>query len=291
MPQDIAELKELRQLREITGYGGELRFMVEAEDVTDVQFLQWLKDFQEEELARYDEILSFNSPASLVSQAAGGDIPDQQQVDAILANMPSLYKDQVVSADGGMASLSFTLKYMSLEDIHDLLVLIEQDVQLPQGVTMSTVGSYAIGVLTVDSVTGNRLVMNLLCLGAMFFVLLIAYRRLTSTIFTMGVIVIGIGTEFMVLLLGRYNEEKQKGEPPAEAMVTALSKIGRAIVVTAVTTLGGFGVLIASNFVMIRDFGIAAVLSVVLCLISTITVMPPLIGWLDKRIPKTKIKI
>ena len=66
-------------------------------------------------------------------------------------------------------------------------------------------------------------------------------------------------------------------------MVTAIAKIGRAIVTTALTTLGGFGVLIASNFVMIRDFGIATVVGVLLCLIITITVMPGLIVWYDNR--------
>ena len=65
-------------------------------------------------------------------------------------------------------------------------------------------------------------------------------------------------------------------------MVTALSKIGRAIVTTALTTLGGFGVLIASDFVMIRDFGIATVLGVFLCLVVTITVMPGLLVWFDE---------
>jgi len=64
-------------------------------------------------------------------------------------------------------------------------------------------------------------------------------------------------------------------------MVMALSKIGRAIVATALTTLGGFGVLIASDFVMIRDFGIATALGVFLCLIITITVMPGLVVWFD----------
>ena len=98
----------------------------------------------------------------------------------------------------------------------------------------------------------------------------------------LGIIVIGICTEFMVLLIGRYDEEKRLGLSPKDAMVTALSKIGRAIVVTALTPLGGFGVLIASNFVMIRDFGIATVLGVLLCLIITITVMPGLIVWYDE---------
>ncbi|GAI86089.1 unnamed protein product, partial [marine sediment metagenome] len=98
----------------------------------------------------------------------------------------------------------------------------------------------------------------------------------------MGVIIIGICTEFMVLLIGRYEEEKRQGLLPRDAMVTALSKIGRAIVTTALTTLGGFGVLIASDFVLIRDFGIATVLGVFLILVITITVMPGLIVWFDE---------
>jgi predicted RND superfamily exporter protein len=48
-----------------------------------------------------------------------------------------------------------------------------------------------------------------------------------------------------------------------------------------VTTLGGFGVLIASNFVMIRDFGIATVISVFLSLLITIAVMPGVVVWYD----------
>jgi predicted RND superfamily exporter protein len=107
----------------------------------------------------------------------------------------------------------------------------------------------------------------------------------------MGVIIIGIGTEFMVLLLGRYQEEKDLGSPPRKAMLTAISKIGRAIVTTALTTLGGFAVLIVSDFVMIRDFGIATTVSVFLCLVSAIAVMPPLIVWLDERIFKKNLKI
>jgi predicted RND superfamily exporter protein len=140
-------------------------------------------------------------------------------------------------------------------------------------------------------------------------VLLVVYRRLGSIIFTiipvgaviawssldmyligiplnpltavMGVLIIGICTEFMVLLMGRYDEEKGWGVSPEEAMVTAIAKIGRAITTTALTTLGGFGVLIASSFVMIRDFGIATVISVFLSLLITITVMPGLIVWYD----------
>ena len=176
---------------------------------------------------------------------------------------------------------------------------------------MSPVGSLAFGANTIDAIVGSRMKLNLICLGAIFLVLLLVYRRIFVTLFAiipvgtviawssldmyligiplnpltaiLGVIIIGICTEFMVLLIGRYEEEKRKGLTPPAAMAMAISKIGRAIVTSALTTLGGFGVLIASDFIMIRDFGIATVVSVFLCLIITITVMPGLIVWLDKQ--------
>jgi hydrophobe/amphiphile efflux-3 (HAE3) family protein len=318
MPQDIDELQQLRQLREILGYGGELHFMLEADDVTDQTVLKWLNEFQEEEMALYPEIISVRGPATLISQATGGIIPDDQQISNILASIPAIYVDQVVSNDQKTASISFSLEYASLEQVNDLLEQIEKDAEPPDGVSIVPVGSLTLGASTVDAVAGNRLTMNLICMGAIFIILLIVYRRLTTAIFTiipvgmviawtsfdlyllgiplnpltaiMGVIIIGIGTEFMVLLLGRYEEEKRKGLSPKDAMIVAISKIGRAIVITALTTMGGFGILIASNFVMIRDFGIATVLSVILCLISTITVMPPLIAWIDERIMRRLAK-
>jgi len=310
MPQDIAELRELRELREIIGSGGEIRFMIEAGDVSSPEVLGWLKEYQDEALALHPELISVSSPAVLVSEAAGGVIPAKQQIEEILENTPPHYLEQVLSSDHRMASMSFSIKYISLEETNDLFRLLEDDADAPVGVQISPVGSLAFGASTVDAVVSTRFMMNLICLGAVLMVLSLIYRRFGSIIFIiipvgaviawssldmyiigiplnpltaiLGVIIIGICTEFMVLLMGRYEEEKRQGLLPQDAMVTALSKIGRAIVTTALTTIGGFGVLIASDFVMIRDFGIATVLGVFLCLIITITVMPGLIVWFDE---------
>jgi len=310
MPQDITELRELRELREILGSGGEIRFMIEADDVSSPEVLSWLKEYQDKALALHPELISVNSLAALVSEATGGAIPDKQQIQEILKSTPPLYLKQVLSSDHRMASVSFSIKYISLEETHDLFELLEDDAETPADTQISPVGSLALGASTVDAVVGTRFLMNIICLGAVLVVLSLIYRRLGSTIFTiipvgaviawssldmyivgiplnpltaiLGVIIIGICTEFMVLLMGRYEEEKKQGLLPKDAMVTALSKIGRAIVTTALTTIGGFGVLIASDFVMIRDFGIATVLGVFLCLIITITVMPGLIVWFDE---------
>ena len=326
MPQDIPELRDVRELRQILNSGGDIRLMVEADDVASPEVLAWLKGYEDEALVLHPELLSVNSPATLVSGAAGGVIPSQEQIEAILAATPPLYLDRVLSADRSAASVSFVIEDINLEQVHDLLQVMKAEAEPPDGVTISSAGSLALGASTMDAVVSKRFTMNLICLSAVFVVLLAAYRRLRLALFAiipvgaviawssldmyligiplnpltavLGVIIIGICTEFMVLLMGRYEEEKEQGLSPEKAMVKAISKIGRAIVITAVTTLGGFGVLMVSNFVMIRDFGIATVISVILCLVITIAVMPGVIVWFDnwrakkrpKRRPQKRLK-
>jgi len=309
MPQNTPALVELREMRQIVGTGGTVRLVVEADDVTTPVVLSWLKDYGDNALSAHPEITSANSLAAVVSSAAGGVIPTQPQIDAILRSIPQSYLASLLSSDRSMAGVSFNTEYLPMEETHDLLLLLQEETSLPSGVSISPVGSLALGASTMDALVGARMTMNLICLGAILIVLLVVYRRLGSIIFTiipvgaviawssldmyligiplnpltaiLGVLIIGICTEFMVLLMGRYEEEKRRGVSPKEAMVTAISKIGRAITTTALTTLGGFGVLIVSSFVMIRDFGIATVVSVFLSLLITITVMPGLIVWYD----------
>ncbi len=310
MPQNTPALRELRVLREIVGVDGTVRFMIEADDVTSPETLGWLKEFEDRAVSSHTALISANSPAALVSGAAGGVIPSQAEIRVILASLPAGSMEHVLSSDHKTAGLSFNIKNVSLEEIHNLLQTMQAEAMPPAGVRFSPVGSMALGASMIDGVIGSRMKMNFICLGAVFVILLLAYRRIGSTIFTiipvgaviawssldmyfigiplnpltaiLGVLVIGICTEFMVLLMGRYDEEKRSGLSPELAMVTAISRIGRAIVTTALTTLGGFGVLIVSNFVMIRDFGIVTVIGVFLCLIITLTVMPGLIVWYDQ---------
>lgn len=318
VPQDMTELKDLRELRDILAIGGEIRFLVESDNIANPEVLGWLRDYEDTELALHSELITASSPATLVSQAAGGVIPPQEQIEAILAATPPLYLDQLLSADRTAASVTFNIQYIPLEETHDLIKDMEAEAEPPAGVEISPVGTLALGAATMDAVIGQRFTMNLICLGAVFIVLVAVYRSLSRPIFAiipvgaviawssvdmyligiplnpltavLGVIIIGIGTEFMVLLMGRYDDELKQGLSPREAMITAISKIGRAIVISSVTTLGGFGVLIASNFVIIRDFGIATVISVLLSLLITIAVMPGVVVWYDNWRVKRRLK-
>jgi uncharacterized protein len=83
-----------------------------------------------------------------------------------------------------------------------------------------------------------------------------------------------------------------------EAIHMASAKIGSAIVASGATTVFGFMALLASPFPMISDFGMVTVIDVVLALLATFVVFPPLIivldTWRDRRkglrIPEKEIE-
>jgi hydrophobe/amphiphile efflux-3 (HAE3) family protein len=324
IPQNIPELVEVRRLREVTGGGGTgLDFMVEADDVTDKDFLLRLEDFEAAEIAKYDKVASVDSPTTLIGETLGIPIEDaaQAQIDGAVTVLRDEYPAvaaRVISADNKMASVTLRAQGVSLEETYNLLQAITADAEDVEGASWSQVGSTALGAQTVGAIIGPRLMLNSLCIIAVLIILLLIYRRIAKTIFIilpvglvigllslimyvsgiginpitaiLGILVVGINTEFMVLLTNRYEEEKAKGLLPHEAMVVAVSKMGRAIIATGITTLGGFGVLIASSFPMMSDFGIVTVAGVALCMISAIVVMPPLMVWWDNLIAKRRVK-
>jgi predicted RND superfamily exporter protein len=61
-------------------------------------------------------------------------------------------------------------------------------------------------------------------------------------------------------------------------------------VASALTTVGGFSVLMLSQFIILRDFGLMTVINISLALLSTFIVLPPIIMLLDRFILSKKDK-
>jgi predicted RND superfamily exporter protein len=188
---------------------------------------------------------------------------------------------------------------------------LEEDMADPPGTGIIFTGWPVMGVELIDALTGGRWQITGLGLGLIFVALFFLYRRdilkaimaivpigliigwssglmfllgvkfnpLTATL---GVLILGIGAEYTILVMSRYYEEKGKGEPPVAAMTTAMATIGRAVLVSGLTTLAGFAALLsATDFLILRDFGIVVMIDVAFALLSTTIVLPPLVVWLD----------
>ncbi|NNE74803.1 MAG: MMPL family transporter, partial [Acidimicrobiales bacterium] len=96
-------------------------------------------------------------------------------------------------------------------------------------------------------------------------------------------LVIATCTEFSVLILARYLEERQRGLVPQAATDMASSRTGRAFFTSAATTIGGFAVLIGSSMPLLRDFGIIVTMNVAVALLAALVVLPPLLVWADEK--------
>jgi predicted RND superfamily exporter protein len=108
----------------------------------------------------------------------------------------------------------------------------------------------------------------------------IAYTPLTATL---GALIMGIGTEFTVLIIERYEEELEVTSSKTEAIQNALSKMANPILVSSLTTMGGFSALILSDFVILSNFGIMTLVNLSLALVSTFIVLPTIMAVMIKQ--------
>jgi len=118
-----------------------------------------------------------------------------------------------------------------------------------------------------------------LIFGAVWMVGLLKILGLQLTfVNVMGIpMIVGIGIDDGVHLMHRYRIEG-KGQ-----IRTVVSSTGKAIFLTSLTTMAGFGSLLIAKYRGLGSLGILLVLGVAACFITTILILPPLLGWIEKR--------
>ena len=194
--------------------------------------------------------------------------------------------------------------------------------------TAEPTGLTALAVQAYDTLTGRALVLNLVPVAAVALLLLVMIRQprrallpvlptalaagwaplvvrllgrlpgdvgitlgsLNPLTVVLGALVVALGTEFGVVLLERFHEERWRGLDPGDAAAVTLGGVGRAIGVSALTLGAGFGVLALSGLLpgsipLIADFGLAVVIELALAVLAVVAVMLPLAVALEERSP------
>ncbi|MEZ5380760.1 MAG: MMPL family transporter [Microthrixaceae bacterium] len=172
-------------------------------------------------------------------------------------------------------------------------------------------GLAVVGVGLLENLSANRAILTYLGLALVAMWLLVRHRSPARALLTMipiglavgtstaivgavgltlsplttvsGPLVIATCTEFSVLIMARFLEERQRGLQPAEASDQAARRTGRAFFISALTTIGGFAVLISSPLPLLRDFGIIVTLNVAIALLAALVAMPPILQWADAK--------
>jgi len=225
----------------------------------------------------------------------------------------------LVADDGNATQISLRVGPSSLEERADLLDRLEADIvappdgraALPANASATPAGLAVVGVGLLENITANRAVLTYLAIAVVGIWLLVRFRRLARALLALVPILIAVGLsgvvvalagitlspittvggplvaatagEFTILILGRYLEERERGLSPEEATRVASSRTGRAFFASALTTAGGFGVLIFSALPLLSDFGLIVALNVSIALLSALVILPPLMIWADKQ--------
>lgn len=89
--------------------------------------------------------------------------------------------------------------------------------------------------------------------------------------------IVGIGIDFGVHFMHRYRIEGR-----GKIRVVAASTV-KAIMLTSLTTMAGFGSLMIAKYRGLGSLGILLTLGVAACFLTTMLILPAILGWMEKR--------
>jgi RND superfamily putative drug exporter len=98
------------------------------------------------------------------------------------------------------------------------------------------------------------------------------------------IVVLGVGTDYVVFLLHRYRERLRAGDEPHVAMQHAISRIGPAIGFSAMTVVVALSALALSSLQSLRVLGPALGFGVLATLLSALTLVPAVAVLLRRRL-------
>jgi uncharacterized protein len=246
----------------------------------------------------------------------------QGQVRRLLEAVPPYFSQGVVTRDRRTANLAFGIRLMPLERQKDVVDDIKRRLDPPDGVEAAVVGLPVLAAEANGALSSPwRRALTLVAALLGVFLVLLAVRRsaraaavplipialatgwsggvlfllgllpgplevdLNPMSVTLAALVIAISTEFSVLLSSRYRQERVAGAGPSRAIELAYASTGAAVLASGATAIAGFGVLIASDIRMLRDFGIVAVVDLSVSLLGVMLVLPAALLWAEEHGP------
>jgi hydrophobe/amphiphile efflux-3 (HAE3) family protein len=268
-------------------------------DIRDPMVIQSLI-FLEEELRSEASITSVTSPASFFRDKKA--VTDGE----ITETLRNPDADVFFSRNYKMALMYVTADIGSAEDqIQVFNKLIQKHIDYtpkPPGVKFGITGQPILRMTIFDLLKRDAL-FTLIVAAVIILLLLFVMQRSYSQAFlifaplsmgltwTMGTLgwlgiplsvatvalssmILGLGVEYGVFVLARYNEERGKKFSQLDSLKTTVHAIGTAVIGSGLTTIVGFGVLSFASMPLIQHLGQTLALGIAYCLLAALFVNP-----------------
>ena len=119
-----------------------------------------------------------------------------------------------------------------------------------------------------------------ICLSFGFATLAVGHLNILSMVF--AIMLIGLGIEYGIQVVLRYQEELKSGASGMDAIETGLGANIRSIIMAAATVALAFATFAFTDFKGIAELGVIAAGGVVICVIATFTVLPAMLILLER---------
>ncbi len=318
LPSDMPTLIDFRHMSDIFGGTDTIDLIVQGDDLSDPDTLKWMDDFSTYLMNSRGQVEGASSIVTYIKQANGGTIPqDKTTARDLINSLPASIRDRYLDGhDTAIINLNVgeTLSQLGAEGADRLIKEIDKDIVWyppPPDVSVRETGDSVVMTTVIAALTTGRTQMTLLGLILIFIVLLAIYRDLIKALLpvlpmlvvigwmggvmyladikytpltaTLGALILGVGSEYAILMMERFYEELGKVGDPMEALGIASRRIGSALIASGMTTVFGFGALMASPFLMTSNFGLVTVMAVIFALLTTFTVFVVLMLRMEVR--------
>lgn len=119
-----------------------------------------------------------------------------------------------------------------------------------------------------------------ICLSFGFATAVVGHLNILSMVF--AIMLIGLGIEYGIQVVLRYQEELRSGVSGMEAIETGLGANVRSIIMAAATVALAFATFALTDFKGIAELGIIAAGGVAICVVATFTVLPAMLVLLER---------
>lgn len=315
MPQDSQELADIHKLRDILGTTDQVSLVYQGDDVFTDETLVWVDEMTESLPEEFpDVVVETKSITAILKKMNDNELPSEDEIRDQIAEMPEGQSKLFVNEDHSKGVITVGINHLEAADLEEFLGELNLYLNENKLNSLDTTitGKSVLDVEMIDGLAGGRYQMTLLGAAFVFLGLLLIYRHpvkafipllpilliigwsglmmhflglnYTPLTATLGALIIGIGTEFTILIMERYFEEREKGHAKVNAIIITNKTIGKAIFATALANIGGFSALVASDFVILSDFGLMTLINISLALFSTMIVLPSILIVLDRYV-------
>lgn len=306
IPSNMSSLVQTKGIQRHAGSTTYLTYLVKADDVRQKDNLEKIEQLGNQVNRKYKNVESVQSIATVYKEIDGSYAGSQSQINTQIANLPTTLTDTTISKNHHYAAIQFKVKRnLSSNQENKLMKQINRQIAGKQGqLTISPAGSTMMQLVGVQNMTANHYLIIAAGLVIIFVTLLIVYRSIKVALspllpivvvlgaspltiwlrggqynpitIVLSSLVLGIGIEFTILLLERYQEEIQNTDT-RRAMLRSVQSVGSAITVSGLTLIVGFVSLMFVNFPGLNALGISTVMDTAYSLIAALTFMPAII--------------